>query len=197
MDNLLNGDITGYIEKLSSSAGTPGGGNAIGLVNSFACGLMLMSMRIAILKKNPQDADILDFERQIETIQKRSLELAEKDSIKFKEVLSVWKEGGAKLENALRESAIISMEISRQALKLIEIISSQDLKRYVNIITDVGISAEFAGACFRGGIMNYKINAKGIKNSGAIEGLNEEITSMDERFQYLSKKVMDILKGLI
>ncbi len=186
-----------YIESLSSSDSTPGGGNAVGVVNSIATGLMLMSLRIAILKKVGDIEEPLRFEKQLLDIQKKSLELADEDIEKFKEVMASWKIGGERIEKALKESAEVSLEISNQSLELIKLIGMQDIDSYTVILTDVAISLELAGACFRSGIINYKINVKGMKNQVAYNSLRKKRDELVEEFNDKYNDLIEKIKSLI
>ncbi len=173
MNKLLKESIDSYIGNLSSSTAIPGGGNTIALINSFACSLMLMSLRIAILKKGGDTKGETELEKQLLDMQKKSIKLAEEDSLKFKEVLASWKKGGDSLEKALKESAEVSLEISTIGLDLVNIIESQDMSRYSMVITDVGIALQLAGACFNGGMLNYKINVRSLKNQVVFNNLKK------------------------
>ena len=197
MNNLLNESMKNYVDSLSSGSGTPGGGNAIGVVCSFACALMLMSLRIAVLKKGGDVADSLELQKTLEDIQKKCFFLAEKDSEKFKNVLAKWKKGGSELESALKESAEVSLDIAEICLELLQHIDMQDLSRYTMIMTDVGIAVELANACFSGAVMNYKINVKGIKNQVVFNNLKKIRNRVFGEFEDLYSKLSEKIKSLI
>jgi formiminotetrahydrofolate cyclodeaminase len=76
MSDILDGSLKSYIDKVASSAGTPGGGNVIATVNSLAASLMLMSLRIAILKKESDSAEALKFEQKLFDIKEKSQDLS-------------------------------------------------------------------------------------------------------------------------
>ena len=195
---MLDRSLNNYIESLSSDAGTPGGGNAIGLVNAFACGLMLMSLKIAIIKKEGDNiGEALNLKNQLENLQKRSLELAEEDRKVFKEVLALWKAKDESLDDVLKKAAEVSLNSSMLSFDLIRLIGAQDLQRYRNIITDVGIAVEFAQACFRGSMMNYKINIKSIKEKSSYEYLEKDKVKLMEVFCGISNKLQEKIEILV
>ncbi len=155
---MLKESLNKYIEDLSSSRPTPGGGSAAAVVNALACSLMLMSLRIAVLKKDPSDINGRKKEKELLKLKDSSLNLAEQDSLFFAEVIKNWKRKGKELEKSLRNSALVSLKISRAAMSLIDLINTQELKDYVNIMSDVAISVRFASSAFESGIINCRIN---------------------------------------
>ncbi|MBN2407518.1 MAG: cyclodeaminase/cyclohydrolase family protein [Elusimicrobia bacterium] len=199
MDSLTESSLGGYIEKLSSDSGTPGGGNALGVIGSMACALLLMSLRIAVLKKDRQNGEALAAESRLLGIQKKMLSLAEEDSARFKEVLAAWRQGGEKLQAALKASALVSLEIAEKSCELLDVAGSLDLGKFANIITDVGISSELAGSCFRGGMMNYHINAKGIGDKSSCAQMAGRQAGLEsgfaEKYGIVSEKIKAVMNG--
>lgn len=192
---MLDDKLSEYIETVSSSSSTPGGGNVAAVVNSLGCSLMLMSLRIAILKKENNNKEALQTESSLEEIKKRSLFLAGEDSRVFSEVMKSYSAGGEKLLRALKNSASVSLDIARAATGLICIIEEQDLKKFANIITDVGIALELARAAYESSLMNYRINTAGLKKSDkSLEKSRYEISRKFEKiFPALRKKVIEVI----
>ncbi len=169
---------------------TPGGGNVLGVANALSAALMLMSLRIAILKKNSGSKKYQNLEKRLLKIQETSLFLAEEDSVKFNEVMKLWKKGGNNLIKALIQSAKVSLKISKQSLLLLKLINVQEISKFSNIITDVGISVELAKAAFNGGIMNYRINIKGIKKGSIILKLAADKSKIESEFEQNYKEAI-------
>ncbi len=192
---MLDDKLLKYIEDVSSDASTPGGGNVAGVINSLGCALMLMSLRIAVLKKNKTDSEALNTEKELNMLKDRSLCLAREDSCLFSKVMKYWREGGSSLQNALEESAKVSLDISEAAVLLISIIEKQDLKRFKNIITDVGIALELARAAYESGMLNFKINYDGMKKpAGQLKEKEKNINSeFNKKFPVLRKFVKTII----
>ncbi len=197
MNNSNDITLKDYIDKVASSAGTPGGGNVISTVNSLAASLMLMSLRIVILKKNSASKSGLELEKELIVIKEESLELAEADSREFKEVMKNWSGGGHRLEESLKGAAMVSLEIARKAVGLIELIEAQDLDVYKNIITDVTISFRLAESAFHGGIANCIINAGALskeKNKAEILKLQNDI---EKRYARIANRLTGKLDLII
>ncbi|MEA3506864.1 MAG: cyclodeaminase/cyclohydrolase family protein [Elusimicrobiota bacterium] len=191
MDDIFSGSLKSYIDKVASSASTPGGGSVIAAVNSLAASLMLMSLRIAILKKENPPKEALDLEKELMDIKEESLELAEADSREFKKVMKNWSKGGELLEESLKRAAEVSLNISLKSLELIELIDAQDLNAYKNIITDVAIAFYLGESSFRGGIANSVINAKLLSR----EENKTEIFKRQKNIEKNFKGLADKLKG--
>lgn len=191
MDDIFNGSVKNYIDKVASSASTPGGGNVIASVNSLAASLMLMSLRIAILKKDNPPEEALNLEKELMAIKAESLELAEADSREFKKVMKNWSKGGQMLEESLKSAAEVSLNISLKSFELIKLIDDQDLNDYKNIITDVAIAVYLGESSFRGGIANSVINAKLLSR----EENKSEIFKRQKNIEIKFKGLVEKLKG--
>lgn len=187
MDNRIS--FEEYLEEVSSSKSTPGGGHVAARVNALGCSLMLMSLRIAVLKRNPEDNKAIELEARLLNLRDISLELAEKDSESFRGVMRTWKDGGEPLEKALEYSAEVSKSIAEASLKLIDMINGEDISRYKNIITDVGLALRLAGTAFDGGIMNLKINASSIKDASR----NEELIAGADNLKKKRSEIFNVL----
>lgn len=196
MSEFINEPLKEYIDKLSSASSTPGGGNAIAVVNSLAAGLLLMSLRIVILKKEPDNSEIQKLELLLIDIQKKSISLAEEDTLRFKQVMSCWKDGGVKLHKALLSSAKVSLDISKVSVGLIDLIGMQDLERFNNIITDVAIAIEFARSCFVGGIYNFLINVKSL-DVDLYSELKTEKEKLENKFNIGYQNTLKKVKSMI
>ncbi|GEM_PF-3005039 len=157
--------IREYIDSLSSDKPTPGGGNAAGLANALGCSLMLMSLRIAVLKKNPEDAESINLEKGLLELREESMELAEQDSEKFLSVIKNYKKKGSGLSKAMYEAAQVSLNISSAAEKLSKLILKSPLGKMKNIITDVKMALEFSRVAYSGGMINCSVNESGVQNS--------------------------------
>ncbi|MFW6173379.1 MAG: cyclodeaminase/cyclohydrolase family protein [Elusimicrobiota bacterium] len=193
MSDHINKSLQDYINDVSSQKSTPGGGNVVGVVSSFGCALMLMSIRIGVLAKEPDSRLERDSEEELLKLRQEFIILSERDSKKFKQVIKNWKKRGEELENALKGAAEVSLEMAELNVKLIDLIEKQNLERLRNIVTDVGISLELARACFNGGIMNYKVNKKAVKKQDTIEKLElksrELIKKFNEKYGKISEKI--------
>jgi len=185
-----------YIEDVSSSSGTPGGGNVLGTVEALSCGLMLMSLRIAVLKKGDSAPEFHDLEASLIEFQESAVLFAHEDSKRFSRLMSCWKEGGSKLESAVKSCADISVDIAELALNIMELIDRQNMEKYKNIITDVGIAFELAVSCFRGAEMNYRINSVNLPGSKRA-GIDSRMTDLKNRFNCLEKSVRGKINGII
>ncbi|NLB34616.1 MAG: cyclodeaminase/cyclohydrolase family protein [Elusimicrobia bacterium] len=189
--------FTEYLKDLSSSRSTPGGGNAAARVNAMGCALMLMSLRIAVLKKTPEDDSAILLEKNLLELQERSMGLAEEDSSSFKGVMRAWKTGGQPLEEALRCSAEVSQKIAAAARELLQMIEGEEISKYKNIITDVGLALALARAAYEGGMMNTKINSAMLKNSSHKEKLISETEKDETEFRLTHGNLLEKINQYI
>jgi len=189
--------FTEYLNEVSSARSTPGGGHVAARVNAFGCGLMLMSLRIAVLKKDPSNTAALKLEKKLLKLQDTSMKLADEDSESFRSVMRSWKSGGEPLENALGYSAEVSQKIAGAARDLLETINSEEISKYKNIITDLGLAAALARTAYEGGMMNLKINSASLKNSSVKNKFINDAEKDEEGFRILYGNIIEKISEYI
>jgi formiminotetrahydrofolate cyclodeaminase len=187
MKEHINEGVREYVSELASSAATPGGGNAAGLLCAFSASLMLMSLRIALIKKQPEDENWKILEDELEQIRIRGMELADEDSRCFRGLLEAWRDPSKDNEAAYSSCASVSLDIASSSLDILRHAESLDMKLFKNIITDVYMASEFAAASFRGAVMNCRVNLKYIKDESVIRETVARQSSLEKEFGIISR----------
>ncbi len=168
--------LKNYLEELSSSSPTPGGGNVAALCGVLASSLGEMVCNLTIGKKKYLNFEIeaKDLREKFESFKKDFLILAERDNEAFDRVMDAFKllkETEAQkafrnsaIEHATLEAALVPEEViikCNELLPLLEIIAE---KGNQNSLSDAGVAISLATTAAEGAFLNVAINCSGLTN---------------------------------
>lgn len=171
--------IEEFIDELSSSLPSPGGGSAAALVSALAGSLnsMVYSLTVGknsfLLLEEENQSLVLDFEKKSKTFIEKSLELMEKDRKYFNELMDSYKlPKETDEEKVVRNKKITDNTI--KAMKAPYDLTVECLKFYDNIdiavkygnkmlLSDAGVAALFLHAALESAVMNVKINLNSLR----------------------------------
>lgn len=178
--------IEEFIENLSSSEPTPGGGTVAALLSSISSSLVKMVYNITINKEIFYDLDksirseILLAKDRIDNMTKIFLKLMDDDSKSFNKVIESFKLPKSneeekllrknKIQDSYKEALYTPLQTVRESYKLYDYIYIACKYGNRNAITDVAVAALALQAAIEGATLNVKINAKYIDD--------EEYTSL-------------------
>jgi formiminotetrahydrofolate cyclodeaminase len=166
--------IKEFLEDLSSTNPTPGGGAASAIVGSIAAALVCKVSALTIGKKKYKDvqekaSEILS---EAKTLREELLKNAEKDSQAFNMIIEAYRatknvndeeEKLKAIEKASKQACVVPLEtasLSYRVLELSEIIMKIGNK---NAISDAVSASYFAFSAVNGALENVYVNLKNIK----------------------------------
>lgn len=174
--------IEGYIDELSSSSPTPGGGSAAAIMAALSSALTSMVFNLTVGKKSYNELDsnekqVIDNALEISNMyNKRLLEFMDKDSEAFLNFMKTFKlpketeEDKKFRENEIQKGYISALEVplnlAEESLKLYEIIIIACKYGNKNVISDAGVASYLLFATIESSILNVKINLSGLKDEG-------------------------------
>lgn len=183
--------IEEFIDELSSSLPSPGGGSAAGLVSALAGSLNSMVYSLTVGKKSflvledEKQKLVLDFEKKSKEFIKRSIELMEKDREYFNELMDCYKlPKDTEEEKVSRNKAIV--EKTKLAMKAPYELSKECLSFYDNIdvavrygnkmlLSDAGVAAIFLHSAIESGVINVKVNLNSLRAVMDTEDIIKEL----------------------
>ncbi|SCK03064.1 Methenyltetrahydrofolate cyclohydrolase [uncultured Clostridium sp.] len=199
--------IEGFIEILSSSEPTPGGGTVAALLASISSSLVNMVYNITIDKKIFSDLDksikseILLAKDRIDNITNIFLKLMDDDSRAFNKVMEAFKLPKSteeekvlrkhKIQDAYKEALYTPLQTVRESYKLYDYIYIACKYGNKNAITDIAVAALSLQSAIEGATLNVRINAKYIDDK---EYTNLVIYECNEIIKNGIKKRNEILK---
>ena len=190
--DYLDKPLREYCDKLASKLPYPGGGSAVALVSALANSLVSMVCNFTIGKKSyaRYAEEIKEILTQNEFLRKELQDFIEADSRIYKKISELYKTKDNKtaLEETLKESASLHLEIAGSAIKVLQWNNSLLSKGNKNLLSDVGISAILAVAAFQGAKINALINLKFIEDTdfcirslAALDQLEYKVKALGEK----------------
>ena len=204
---LIEMKLKDFIEELSSDSPAPGGGSVAALAGALSSALSSMVCNLTIGKEKYKDVEY-DMEKildRVENIRGRFMELVDRDTEAFNRVMDAFKlpknteeekkVRKEKIQEALKEAALVPLETARLCAEMIELCREIAEKGNKNSITDVGVSAIMAKAGLESAILNVKINLKSINDEKFIESLLYEIDVLKSNIEGVMKDVEEIVSS--
>jgi formiminotetrahydrofolate cyclodeaminase len=188
-------NIEGFIEDLSSSSPSPGGGSVAGLVSALSGSLNSMVYSLTVNKKSFESLDldtkkqVLDFCEASKKFTKKSLFLMEEDRKYFNDLMGCYKlKKDTEEEKEKRNKAIL--EGTLKALKAPLELAREGYKFYDNIdvavkygnkmlLSDAGCAAILLHAAIETAIINVKVNLNSLREKKFAEGIEGELSTLE------------------
>lgn len=186
--------IEEFLDALSSTSPTPGGGAAAGLLAAQACALAEKTCRLTVTNKayaSVKDdaekwASLLSDARAI------MLDLMDEDAANFKALMDMYRrpapsdEGGKlarkeMLQRALQKAAEAPMQIAQTMADLLTLFTQVLEKGNQNLLTDSIIALQCAMAAIRASILNVRINMKYVDNEFFVREMEDTIRSWQDK----------------
>lgn len=169
-----------YIDALSSSAPTPGGGSAAAVCGAIGAGLALMAVRTTLkMKKTPEENKpaLNSSERDLEKLQKDFNRLSIADAEAYQNYIDVKKQDkpASEIDDAMLAAAKVPVECTHACLKALEALSSVQGKISKIILSDAHCGAHVLRAALKCCVENMLINRNWIKEPEMLETLEGTI----------------------
>lgn len=195
-----------FLQELSSSKATPGGGSAAALSGALGAALISMACNLTIGKEAYKEV-----EKEIQTALDKSqgllsefIQLIDLDSQAFGEYMQTIKmpknneeekqKRTESMQKAIKNSAEVPLQIaeaSYQTIVLAEQIVDISNKK---LISDVGVAVETALAGLESAVMNININLPSIKDQNYIDEMNIKIANLLEKGRNSKDKTSEIVR---
>lgn len=165
--------IKDFLDALSSSKPTPGGGAASALVASIAASLVCKVSVLTIGKKNYQDVqdEVKQIYERAKELKERLLRLAERDSEAFNKIIEAYrsakgvldqKEKQRMIEEASKDACSVPLEAAEASYQILELSLKISKIGNKNAYTDGLTAAYLAHSAINGALENVFFNLKNI-----------------------------------
>jgi len=180
-----------YAAELASAAQAPGGGSAAAYVGALGAALLQMAMNLSFGKKayeaqteEEKAAAKADFDNAVEC-QKMLEEMTDADKTVFEAFMAAMalpkttEEEKAARAQAMDAASVNCLSVPRQvaatAFRLME--HTENAARYCNraLVSDVGVSVEFAYAALKSAVINVRVNLPYVKDEAVLRASEEEL----------------------
>ncbi len=206
----IDDSVRNYLEEISSSLPTPGGGNVSAFSGAVACSLGIMVCNLTIGKKKYIDVEeeMKDVKFELAISKEEFLNLAEKDNQAFDRVMDAFKlpkdtdeqksVRNKKIEEATLEAAEVPAEVLKNCSKIISLFQTLAAKGNQNSVSDAGVGASLISTAAEGAYLNVLINCSSLSNQTvANEILKKNEIMLTEVKDSSSTIIRDIKKKLL
>jgi methenyltetrahydrofolate cyclohydrolase len=174
---IINEPLQNFLDKLASSAPTPGGGSVAALTGSLGAGLVTMVSCLTTGKEKFKDV-----QPQIDNLMKNSEKLRgelqaliQKDIDVFGSLSLVYAmpknsdaekaARTAKMQEVLKKACQVPFEIGEKALEVAKLAKTAAEIGNPGAVSDAGVAVLLANCCAQSAALNVKINVNSIKDT--------------------------------
>jgi formiminotetrahydrofolate cyclodeaminase len=193
-------DIKRFLEKLSSSTPTPGGGSASALAGALSASLILMTAGLSLKKGRIKERELRGIKREASGIQKRLFRAIEEDAKSYESVLKAFRlpkktekqrlVRSKAIQKAYRKATVTPQQVCQQSIELLKYSYNLILKGNQNALSDVGVAAFLADTAVKGGLLNIGINVGPARD----KSFRKKMHSLTGRWEKKRNQLMDKIK---
>ena len=202
-------DKTGseFIEVLASGEPVPGGGGASAYVGAIgiALGNMVGSLTAGKKKYATVEEDILQLKKKADILQQQFLKLIDRDAEVFEPLSRAYKlpketeeekriRDGI-MENALKDAAMVPLEIMEKCCEAIELLKGFAQKGSVLAISDAGCGAACCKAALLSASLNVFINTKLMSDRIFAQEVNTRAEAMLDTWAKEADEIFDQVRA--
>lgn len=196
-------NVDRFLERLASSAPTPGGGGAAALCGALGIALGNMVGSLTLGKKKYADVqeDITALNSRAEALRADFAALIDADAEAFaplSRAYSIPKDAPGRdeiMESALLRAAEPPLEIMRKCAEALDVIADYAAKGSALAISDAGCAAALCGAALQAAALNVRINTKSMKNRAAAEEIDAETDELLQKYSTIAQEIYKRVYG--
>jgi methenyltetrahydrofolate cyclohydrolase len=174
---IINEPLQSFLDKLASSAPTPGGGSVAALTGSLGAGLVTMVTCLTSGKEKYKDVQpqIEDLMKKSEKLRAELQALIQKDIDVFGSLSLVYAmpkttdaekaARTAKMQEVLKAACQVPFEIGEKALEVAKLAKTAAEIGNTAAVSDAGVAVLLANCCAQSAALNVKINVNSIKDA--------------------------------
>lgn len=202
----IDDSIRNYLDEISSSSPTPGGGNVSAFSGAVACNLGIMVCNLTIGKKKYIDVEeeMKDVKFELAVAREEFLNLAEKDNLAFDKVMESFKlpkdtdeqkkERNDKIESSTLEAAEVPAEVLRSCSKIMPLFQTLAVKGNQNSVSDAGVGASLISTAAEGAFLNVLINCSSLSNQTVAQEILKKNEIMLTDIKNSAKTIIEEIK---
>jgi formiminotetrahydrofolate cyclodeaminase len=199
-------ELKRFLEKVSSSTPTPGGGSASALAGALSASLVAMVAGLSSKRGKTKKKGMAGIRRKGLSIQKRLFWAIDEDSKSFDAVIKAFRlprnlkrerlHRARQIQKAYREATLIPQQVCRQSLQLLEYSRTLILNGNPKAISDAGVAAFLADTALAGGLLNININLVAVTEKTFVKRMNVLMRNWARKRNQLMKTILMKLTGV-
>ena len=184
------GSVDDFLERLASSAATPGGGSAAAIMGAMGAALVSMVCNVSLGKKGLEDAEseLLAIRTESEGLRLKLTGMVEEDIAAFDSLMAAYKlpkiteadKAGrsAAIQAALHRATQVPLECARACAAVISLARRSAERGYRGVISDAGVGVAAAHGALRSAALNVFINAPALNDRAFAQQAVAEIEAL-------------------
>jgi formiminotetrahydrofolate cyclodeaminase len=205
----LEGRFKEYVDDLAAKKPAPGGGSAAAAVGALGVSLLSMVANFTLGKEKYKDVEpeIREILSSSEKLRAGLEKLVDEDVVAYQKVSAAYKmakdtEEQKKarteaIQAALRTAMAAPLAACRSLSEAMKLCQPLLEKGNANLVSDVGVGAEFIAAGFISALLNVEINLASIKDSDLVTKLRQELSEKEKEIQIIRERVVNETKEKI
>lgn len=151
--------LSEFMDKISSSSPTPGGGTVSAFTGALAAALVMMVCNLTIGKKRYKNAEayMCDLRNKAEAAREELMNLAVQDACAFEAVMTS-RSDPEKYQDALKQATEVPYQVAQSCVEVMKMAGEAFLYGNKNASSDALVAMELSRAAIRGAIANVRIN---------------------------------------
>jgi len=198
-----------YLEELSSSSPTPGGGNVSALCGALSASLGTMVCNLTIGKKKYLDVEneMNELKVKLNIYVDKFLALAKKDNEAFDRVMDAFKLSketdeqkklrNEAIEKSTVEAASVPAEVIKNCREIIPLLETISKKGNQNSLSDAGVAVAVITAASEGAFLNVLINYSSLSEKQKATGLLTQSENLNNEVKEEAKYILDVIYSKI
>ena len=205
----FEGKFKEYLDDLAAKKPAPGGGSAAAAVGAIGVGLLSMVANFTIGKDKYKDVEpeIQELLTSAEDLRAALQKLIDEDITAYQTVSAAYKmprenqqEKAARshaIQAALKDAMAVPLAICRNLFDAAQLCEPLLQKGNVNLLSDVGVGAEFIASGFASALLNVEINLSAIKDEDLAAKIRTELSPKEKQIETIKKRVLTQTKESI
>ena len=205
----FEGKFKEYLDDLAAKKPAPGGGSAAAAVGAIGVGLLSMVANFTIGKDKYKDVEpeIQELLTSAEDLRADLQKLIDEDITAYQKVSAAYKmprenqqEKAARsdaIQAALKDAMAVPLPTSRILFDAAQLCEPLLQKGNVNLLSDVGVGAEFIASGFASALLNVEINLSAIKDEDLAAKIRAELSPKEKQIETIKKRVLTQTKESI
>jgi len=205
----FEGKFKEYLDDLAAKKPAPGGGSAAAAVGAIGVGLLSMVANFTIGKDKYKDVEpeIQELLTCAEDLRCALQKLIDEDITAYQTVSAAYKmlrenqqEKAARshaIQAALKDAMAVPLAICRNLFDAAQLCEPLLQKGNVNLLSDVGVGAEFIASGFASALLNVEINLSSIKDEDLAAKIRAELSPKEKQIETIKKRVLTQTKESI
>ena len=206
---VRNESIEGFLNRLSSSAPTPGGGGAGALSGAVGCALgrMVCALTLGRKKYAAVQEEMASLEERFGLIQEEFLQLADQDETVFSAFMEALKlPKDTEEEKMIRKKAVdaallsateVPLSVMEKAVAALREVVSAAQKGNKNAVSDAGAASHMLLSALETGGENVRINLASMKDEEQRHFYENRMEALLQEGSGLSSEIVEIVRSRV